>query len=62
MKTANEAMAEILEAKDLNMIELHNLIYAASTIITEEVNATGRYKSEIQSPKTPLWVKWLQEV
>jgi len=50
-------MAEILEAKDLNMIELHNLIYAASTIITEEVNATGRYKSEIQSPKTPLWVK-----
>ena len=57
MDTANEAMAEILEGKDLNMTELHNLMYAAATVITEEINGTGRYKSETQSRKTPSWVK-----
>jgi hypothetical protein len=53
METANEAMAEILEGKDLNMTELHNLMYAAAPVITEEINGTGRYKSETQSPKHP---------
>jgi hypothetical protein len=57
MKTANEAMAGIPEGKDKNMSELHNLIYAAANVTTEEINGTGRYKSETQSPKTPSWVK-----
>jgi hypothetical protein len=35
------------------MNELHNLIYATPTVITEEINGTRRYKSETQSPKTP---------
>ena len=35
MKTADEAMAEILDEKDLNITELNLLIYAASTVVTE---------------------------
>jgi hypothetical protein len=35
MKTANEAMVEILAGKDLNMTELNHLIYAAATGLTE---------------------------
>ena len=38
MKTAKEAMEEIL---DLNITELNHLIYAAETVITEEINVTG---------------------
>jgi TolA-binding protein len=41
MKTANEAMGEILDEKDLNITELNNLIYAAAMVITEEVNGMG---------------------
>jgi hypothetical protein len=40
MKICNEAMAEISEGKDLNMMELHNLTYAAATVITDEINGT----------------------
>ena len=47
MKIANEAMAEISDGKDLNVTDLHNLIYAAPTVITEKTNWTWRYKSEI---------------
>jgi hypothetical protein len=61
MKIANKATAEILDGKDKYVTELHNLIYGAATVITEEINGTGRHKSETQSPKTPLWVKRLQE-
>ena len=43
MKTANEAMKEILDEKDLNINELNHLIYAAATVITEEINGTGEY-------------------
>jgi hypothetical protein len=32
VKTANETMVEILEGKDVNTTELHNLMYAAATI------------------------------
>jgi shikimate kinase len=46
MKTANEAMAEILAGKDLNMTEVNYLIYAAAMALTEEINGTGSYKSE----------------
>ena len=38
MKTANEAIGEILDEKDLNITELNHLIYAAATVITEEIN------------------------
>jgi hypothetical protein len=30
-------------------------------VITEGVSGTGSYKSETQSPKTPPWVRWIQE-
>ena len=33
MKTANEAVEEILDRKDLNITELNHLIYAAATVI-----------------------------
>jgi hypothetical protein len=41
MKMANEAMEEILDEKDLNITELNHLIYAAATVLTEEINGTG---------------------
>jgi len=53
MKTANEAMEEILDGKDLNITELNHLIYAAATLNTEEINETGGYKLETQSSKHP---------
>ena len=37
MKMANEAMEEILDEKDLNITELNHLIYAAATVITEQI-------------------------
>jgi hypothetical protein len=42
MKTANEAMGEILDERVLNFTELNHLIYAAATVITEEMNGNGR--------------------
>jgi len=36
MKTANEAMREILDEKDLNITELYQLIYAAAMVNTEK--------------------------
>jgi len=53
MKTANEAMEEILDEKDLNITELNHLIYVAATVITEEINGTGEYKIQTQRSKTP---------
>ena len=53
MKTANEAIQEILDEKDLNTTELNHLIYAAATVITEEINLTGEYKPQTQRSKTP---------
>jgi hypothetical protein len=60
MKTANEAMAEILAGKDLNMTELNHLIYAAAVALTEEISGTGSYKSETWRPETPPWVRQIQ--
>ena len=37
MKTANEEMEEILDEKDLDITELNHFIYAAATVITEEI-------------------------
>jgi hypothetical protein len=50
VKTANEAIAEILKDEDLNLTAVNHLIYAAATVITEEVNRTGCYQSETHSP------------
>jgi hypothetical protein len=61
VKTTNGATAEILKDKDLYMIEINHLIYAAGTVITEEVNGTGCYKSETHNPKTPPSVRCIQE-
>jgi hypothetical protein len=60
MKTANEAMGEILDEKDLNIIELNQLIYAAATVITEEINGIREYKLQTQRSKTPPWVRRIQ--
>ena len=61
MQTANKAMEEILDGKDLNITELNRLIYAAATVITEEINGTGEYELETQRSKTPQWVRCTQE-
>ena len=60
MKTANEAMEEILDETDFNINELNHLIYAAATIITEEINGTVECKLQTQRSKTPLWVRQIQ--
>ena len=57
LKTANEAMAKLLKDKDLNLTEIIHLIYEAATVVTREINGTGCYKSETQSPKTTPWVR-----
>jgi len=54
-------MEEILDGKDLNITELNHLIYTAATVITEEINGTGKYKLETQRSKTPPWVRRIQE-
>ena len=57
----NKAMEEILDGRDLNVTVLNHLIYAAATVITEEINGTGEYKLETQRSKTPPWVNHIQE-
>ena len=52
LKNANEAIAEILKDKYVYLTEIHHLIYAAATVIRDEVNGTGCYKSETQQSKT----------
>ena len=59
MQTANEAMEEILDEKDLITV-LNHLIYAAATVITDEINGTGEYKLQTQRSKTPPWVRRIQ--
>jgi len=61
MQTVNKAMEEILDGKDLNITQLNQLIYAAATVITEEINGTGEYNLETQRSKTPSWVRRIQE-
>ena len=45
METANEATAEKLKDKNENLAEINYPIYAAATVITEEVNGTRCYIS-----------------
>ena len=40
--------------------ELNHLIYAAATVITEEINGTGEYKLQTQRSKTPQWIRRIQ--
>jgi hypothetical protein len=60
MKTANEAMEEILDEKDLNITELNHLIYAAAMVIMEETNGMREYRLQTQRSTTPLWVRRIQ--
>jgi hypothetical protein len=60
MKTANEAMGEILDEKDLNVTELNHLIYAAATVIMEEINGMGEYRPQTRRSTTPPWVRHIQ--
>jgi transposase len=59
-KMANKAMEEILEEKDLNITELNHLIYAAATVITEEINGTAECKIKAQRSKPHPWVRRIQ--
>ena len=61
VKTANEAIAEILEDKSSNLFEIIHLIYSAAINIIEEINGIGNYQSGTQSTKTPPWVRRIQE-
>jgi len=60
MKTANETMGEILDEKDLNITELNHLIYAAATVIAEEINGMGEYRPQTRRSTTPPWVRRIQ--
>jgi hypothetical protein len=59
-KMANKAMEEILDEKYLNMTELNHLIYAAATVIIEEINGTAECKIKVQRSKPPPWVRRIQ--
>jgi hypothetical protein len=61
MIMANEAIEEILNQTDLNITELNHLIYAAATVITEEINGTGEYEPQTQRLNPPPWVRCIQE-
>jgi hypothetical protein len=41
-------MEEILDQKDLNITELNHLIYAAATVITEEINGMEQHRQQTQ--------------
>ena len=60
MKAANETMGEILDEKDLNITELNQLIYAAATVIMEEINRMGEYRLQTRRSTTPPWVRHIQ--
>jgi len=54
-------LEEILDGRNLNITELNQLIYAAATVIAEEINGRGEYKLETRRSKTPPWVRRIQE-
>jgi hypothetical protein len=60
MNTANEAVREILDEKELNITNLTHLIYTAATVIREEINGTGEYGLQTQRSKTPPWARRIQ--
>jgi hypothetical protein len=50
----------VLDEKELNITELNHPIYAAATVITEEINGIGEYKLHTQRSRTPPWVRRIQ--
>jgi hypothetical protein len=58
---ANEAMGDTQDERVLNITELNGLIYAASTVITEEINGAGEYKLQTQRSESPPWLRRIQE-
>jgi hypothetical protein len=60
MKTANEAMGDILDEKNLNITELNHLIYATAAVITEEINGVGEYRPQTRRSTTPPWDRHIQ--
>ena len=60
MKTANEAMGEILDERDLNITELNHLMYAAATVFTEEINGMVEYRPQTRRSTAPPWVRHIQ--
>jgi len=64
VKMANKTMEEILDKKDLNITEQNHLIYAAATIIIEEINGTAECKIETQRTNpcsASSWVFYLSD-
>jgi hypothetical protein len=53
-------MQEILDEKGLNITELNHLIYAAATVIKEEIKGTAECKTKAQRSKPPPWVRRIQ--
>jgi hypothetical protein len=43
----------MLGEKDINIAELIHLIYAAATVITEEINGMGEYRPHTRRSTTP---------
>jgi len=60
METVNEAMGEILDQKDLNITELYHLIYAAATVITEEIIGMKQHRQQTQRSTTAPWFRRIQ--
>ena len=60
LKIANEAMGELLDEKDLNITELSHIIYAAATIITEEMNGVREYRLQRRRSTKSPWVRHIQ--
>jgi len=59
-KMANKAIEEILNEEDLYITELNNLIYAAATVITKEINGTAECKIKTLRSKPPPCVRHIQ--
>ena len=60
MRTANDAVGEILCERDFDVTDLNHLIYTAATVITEEINGRKEYKLQTQRLHTPPWIRHIQ--
>ena len=60
MRTANDAVEEILRERDFDVTELNHLIYAVATVITEEINRRKETRLQTQRLHTPSWIRHIQ--
>ena len=60
MRALNNAVGEILCERDFDVTELNRLIYAAATVITEEINGRKEYKLQTQRLHAPPWIRRIQ--